>query len=579
MRRVAARSLARDRGLRAEVVVGEEVTTLGGHLLALFVDRPIRPYKTLRTTILAVHDAGGLAIPAHPLVPYPLCAQGWMLRRLLDDPDPAARPDALETFNPTSLGKPWHHRVVRFADQHGLARVGNSDAHALAAIATGWTTFPGRDAADLRRAIEERTTDHGGDFHATAGQFATFGQQLRKRSRDLRDELGGRVRRDGTGRDHGYPGGRLRPPRVRDRRRARGRAAMKIGLVCPYIYPESGGVAQHVRYLYENLRLHGHDVRIITASHGPQRASEGDILRIGVGFSMPTNGSVGTLTFSPRYLSQVRELLERERFDLLHFHEPFVPFLSLFLLRESRSVNVATFHAYAGFSPSYELGSRMMRGHAARLHGRIAVSAAARHFIDRFFPGDYKVIPNGVDVPRFAAAVPLARWQDGVAERAVRRPARAAQGPARPAQGAPAAAADRLREPAARRRLGPAGARGAALRGHARPPGGPVPGTRDRRREGPALPDGRRVRLPGHRWASRSGSSCSRRWPPARRSSPRTSTATRASSAVAARACWSRRTSRRSWPGRSAGCCPIPRCGPRCGPPAGSAPRPSAGRG
>ncbi|MGK2851055.1 MAG: glycosyltransferase family 4 protein, partial [Candidatus Limnocylindrales bacterium] len=44
---------------------------------------------------------------------------------------------------------------------------------------------------------------------------------------------------------------------------------------------------------------------------------------------------------------------------------------------------------------------------------RIAVSAAARHFIDRFFPGDYKVIPNGVDVPRFAGAVALARWQDG----------------------------------------------------------------------------------------------------------------------------------------------------------------------
>jgi len=187
---------------------------------------------------------------------------------------------------------------------------------------------------------------------------------------------------------------------------------VKVGLVCPYIYPESGGVAQHVRFLYENLRLRGHDVRIITASHGPQRASEGDILRIGVGFSMPTNGSVGTLTFSPRYLGQVRELLARERFDLLHFHEPFVPFLSLFLLRESRSVNIATFHAYAGFSPSYEVGSRVMRGHAARLHGRIAVSAAARHFIDRFFPGDYKVIPNGVDVGRFAAAVPLARWKD-----------------------------------------------------------------------------------------------------------------------------------------------------------------------
>ena len=188
---------------------------------------------------------------------------------------------------------------------------------------------------------------------------------------------------------------------------------MKIGLVCPYIYPEAGGVAQHVRFLYENLRLAGHDVRIITASHGPQRSSEGDIIRLGIGFSVRTNGSVGTLTFSPRYISQVRRMLAEERFDLLHFHEPFVPFLSLFLLRESTSVNVATFHAYAGFSPSYELGSRVMRGHAARLHGRIAVSAAARHFIDRFFPGDYKVIPNGVDVPRYANAVPIARWQDG----------------------------------------------------------------------------------------------------------------------------------------------------------------------
>ena len=59
---------------------------------------------------------------------------------------------------------------------------------------------------------------------------------------------------------------------------------MKIGLVCPYIYPDGGGVAQHVGYLYENLRLRGHDVRIITASHGPQRSSEGDVIRLGVGF-------------------------------------------------------------------------------------------------------------------------------------------------------------------------------------------------------------------------------------------------------------------------------------------------------
>ncbi len=188
---------------------------------------------------------------------------------------------------------------------------------------------------------------------------------------------------------------------------------MKIGLVSPYVYPLPGGVTQHVRYLYENLRLRGHDVRILTSSHGLQRSSEGDVIRLGKGFSMPANGSVGTVTVSPRYISQVRAVLERERFDVLHFHEPFVPFLSLVILRESQSVNVATFHAFGGWSPAYEFGSRALRGYAERLHGRIAVSAAARHFIDRYFPGHYKVIPNGVDVERFQRSVPLARWQDG----------------------------------------------------------------------------------------------------------------------------------------------------------------------
>ncbi len=188
---------------------------------------------------------------------------------------------------------------------------------------------------------------------------------------------------------------------------------MKIGLVTPYVYPVPGGVNEHVRFLYENLRMHGHDVRIITSSHGLQRASEGDVIRIGKGFSVPSNGSVGTITISPRYVSQVNAVLAQEQFDLLHFHEPFVPFLSLITLRQSTSVNIATFHAYAGFSPAMELGSKTLQGYARKLHGRIAVSAAARHFVDRFFPGDYKIIPNGVNLGRFQRAVPLARWQDG----------------------------------------------------------------------------------------------------------------------------------------------------------------------
>jgi phosphatidylinositol alpha-mannosyltransferase len=188
---------------------------------------------------------------------------------------------------------------------------------------------------------------------------------------------------------------------------------VKIGLVTPYIYPLPGGVNAHVRDLYEHLVAHGHDVRIISSIHGPQRQSEGDIIRLGYGFSVPTNGSVGTLTFSPRYTRLVGQMLDEERFDILHFHEPFVPFLSLVLLRESQSLNIATFHAYAGWSPAAEFGKRMLGRFARRLHGRIAVSAAARHFADRYFPGDYKVIPNGVDLDRFVNARPITRYRDG----------------------------------------------------------------------------------------------------------------------------------------------------------------------
>jgi predicted metal-dependent phosphoesterase TrpH len=213
---LAARAMSRDRGLRAQVVVGEEVTTRGGHLLGLFLTERVKPLQSLRSTIAAIHDQGGLAIPAHPLVPYPLCAQGWVLRRLIADPDPRFRPDALEAFNPTTLGRPWHGRVVRFAAEQGLPTVGNSDAHAAAAIGTGWTTFPGHDPDDLRRAIVEGRTHHHGSFHGTASQLGTFGQQLRKYGRDARDTALGKIRRDGTARDLGYPGGRHRPPRLEE---------------------------------------------------------------------------------------------------------------------------------------------------------------------------------------------------------------------------------------------------------------------------------------------------------------------------------------------------------------------------
>jgi predicted metal-dependent phosphoesterase TrpH len=201
---LAGRSIAIDRGFRVQVVVGEEITTLGGHLLGLWLEEPIKPFRSLKSTIAEIHAQGGIAIPAHPLVPYPLCAQGFVLRRLLAD-EPRYRPDAIEAFNPTTLGRPWHDRVVRFAEEHGLARVGNSDAHALEAIGAGYTTFEGSGSAHLRAALAAGTTREHGTFHPTGAQLSTFGAQLKKYGRDARANLGARLRGDGAGRDLGYP--------------------------------------------------------------------------------------------------------------------------------------------------------------------------------------------------------------------------------------------------------------------------------------------------------------------------------------------------------------------------------------
>ncbi len=193
----------------------------------------------------------------------------------------------------------------------------------------------------------------------------------------------------------------------------RGRRPLKIGIVTPYGYPHPGGVNEHVRYTYEAMRRMGHDVWIITSKYGRQRESEGHIIRLGTGWAAPANGSVGRVTLGLRFKRQAREVLEAQRFDILHFHEPFVPFLSPTVLDQSDTVNIATFHAFGGFSPSYWIGRRFAGGLANLLHGRIAVSGAARHFISTYFPGDYRIIPNGVDLDRFTEAEPFEELRDG----------------------------------------------------------------------------------------------------------------------------------------------------------------------
>ncbi len=191
------------------------------------------------------------------------------------------------------------------------------------------------------------------------------------------------------------------------------RRPLKVGIVSPYGYPHPGGVNEHVRHTYEAMRLLGHDVWIITSRYGKQRESEGHVIRLGTGYAIPANGSMGRVTLSWRFKERARELLAEHKFDILHFHEPLVPFLSPTVLDQSDTVNIATFHAFGGFSPSYWVGKRFASRLADKLHGRIAVSSAARHFIGRYCPGDYTIIPNGVDLDRFTDAEPFEHLRDG----------------------------------------------------------------------------------------------------------------------------------------------------------------------
>jgi phosphatidyl-myo-inositol alpha-mannosyltransferase len=191
------------------------------------------------------------------------------------------------------------------------------------------------------------------------------------------------------------------------------RRPLKVGIVSPYGYPHPGGVNEHVRHTYDAMSRMGHDVWVITSKYGRERESEGRVIRLGTGWAAPANGSVGRVTLGLRFKRQAREVLAEHRFDILHFHEPFVPFLSPTMLDASETVNIATFHAFGGFSPSYWIGSRFAGRLANLLHGRIAVSGAARHFINRYFPGDYRIIPNGVDLDKFANAEPFEELRDG----------------------------------------------------------------------------------------------------------------------------------------------------------------------
>jgi phosphatidylinositol alpha-mannosyltransferase len=198
---------------------------------------------------------------------------------------------------------------------------------------------------------------------------------------------------------------------------------VKIGLVSPYDWSYPGGVQNHITHLAAALRARGHSVRILTPATGKDaRRVEYGVYKLGWAAPLRVNGSVARIAVAPDVNGHIRDLLERERFDVLHLHEPLASVLPLTVLHQARrmgAVKVGTFHAAAGTGRTstpdwaYRSARPFLRYYFRRLDGRIAVSDAAAHFIRRFFPEDYRIIPNGVDAERFRAAAPLAALRDG----------------------------------------------------------------------------------------------------------------------------------------------------------------------
>jgi phosphatidylinositol alpha-mannosyltransferase len=192
---------------------------------------------------------------------------------------------------------------------------------------------------------------------------------------------------------------------------------MKIALVSPYDFAYPGGVANHISALENHFTRMGHEVRVIAPASRAITDFGDRFIPIGKPHPFPSSGSIIRITISLRLGATIKKVLARENFDIIHLHEPFMPMLCSAILRFSDTTNVGTFHACEG-KPGYNWGKPistwMIRRRVHKLHGRIAVSEPAMNFANKYVPGDYEIIPNGIDLERFSPDVsPIEEYCDG----------------------------------------------------------------------------------------------------------------------------------------------------------------------
>jgi phosphatidylinositol alpha-mannosyltransferase len=191
---------------------------------------------------------------------------------------------------------------------------------------------------------------------------------------------------------------------------------VKIGIVVPFSWSFWGAVVEHAELQAAALAELGHDVRLIMGNDPPGQFTRAlhprvgrhddppaSVIPVGRSVIVPANGSLPNIVLSPRTFGRIRRALERERFDVLHLHEPMTPAICTSTLVLARTPLVATFHA-SGELGWMRFGKPLWGFLTDRLDYRIAVSERARASQQRWLPGEYEVIPNGVLLPEEAPA-------------------------------------------------------------------------------------------------------------------------------------------------------------------------------
>lgn len=182
---------------------------------------------------------------------------------------------------------------------------------------------------------------------------------------------------------------------------------MRIALVSPYDISVPSGVNAHIFHLADEFRSRDHEVTVFAPGPASFITPPGTI-SLGAGcVPIPSGGSIARVSLSPRAYRYVKRALSAQPFDVVHLHEPLVPMLPLLFLVLADAVKVGTFHAaHEKGNWMYSLARWPLRRWARNLDARIAVSPAAARLVLRYFPGEYDIIPNGVDVAHFSRPRP-----------------------------------------------------------------------------------------------------------------------------------------------------------------------------